>query len=126
MVKGHTPAQDRIDKKIFEAFCGLWCTETEIAHYFDVDEDTLNAWCKKTYDCTFSDTYKRFKDIGNASLRADQRKLAKKSATMAIWLGKQYLGQTDEVENNITFEQPELKIEVVDNSYLKGELYKNE
>ena len=34
-----------------------------------------------------------------------QFKLAEKSATMAIWLGKQYLGQTDKAEiitNTIT------------------------
>ena len=32
---------------------------------------------------------------GKASLRRDQFKLAKRNAGMAIWLGKQYLGQRD-------------------------------
>lgn len=32
------------------------------------------------------------------SLRRTQFKLAEKNPTMAIWLGKQYLGQRDNVE----------------------------
>ena len=98
MVKGDTPAQNRIDKKQFESLCGLQCTLTEICDFFDVEDDTLNSWCKKNYGTTFSDVFKLKKGKGQISLRRMQWKLAEKNATMAIFLGKQYLGQKDKIE----------------------------
>nr|DAU65967.1 MAG TPA: DNA-packaging protein [Caudoviricetes sp.] len=85
-----------IDQKIFENLCGIQCTEAEICSVFDCCEDTLNAWCKRTYGETFSDTYKKKRQLGKPSLRRMQWELAKKNASMAIFLGKQYLGQSDQ------------------------------
>ena len=98
MVKGDTPAQDRIDKKQFENLCGLQCTLLEICDFFDVEDDTLNSWCKKTYGTTFSEVFKLKRGKGKISLRRMQWKLAENNAAMAIFLGKQYLGQKDKVE----------------------------
>lgn len=98
MVKGDTPAQDRIDKKQFENLCGLQCTLLEICDFFDVEDDTLNSWCKKTYGTTFSEVFKRKRGKGQISLRRMQWKLAEKNTAMAIFLGKQYLGQKDKIE----------------------------
>lgn len=100
MVKGDTPAQDRINKKMFENLCGYMCTEVEIADIFDVDEDTLNTWCKKTYGCTFSETYKKYSAVGKMSLRRSMFKKAieDENPTVQIWLSKQYLGMKDKVE----------------------------
>lgn len=98
MVKGDTPAQDRIDKKIFENLCGLQCTLDEMCGAFDVEDDTLNSWCKKTYGKTFSGVFKEKRGKGQISLRRMQWKLAEKNPSMAIFLGKQYLGQRDNVE----------------------------
>lgn len=98
MLKGDTPAQDRIDKKQFESLCGLQCTLLEICDFFDVEDDTLNSWCKKTYGTTFSEVFKRKRGKGQISLRRMQWKLAEKNAAMAIFLGKQYLGQKDKIE----------------------------
>jgi hypothetical protein len=47
---------------------------------------------------TFADTYKSKSQVGKSSLRRAQWNLAEKNASMAIWLGKQYLGQRDIVE----------------------------
>jgi hypothetical protein len=44
---------------------------------------------------TFADTYKSKSQVGKSSLRRAQWNLAQKNASMAIWLGKQYLGQRD-------------------------------
>ena len=45
---------------------------------------------------------------------------------MAIWLGKQYLGQTDKVETTGEIKTtPTIKLEVVDNSNLERVLYDN-
>ena len=98
MLKGDTPAQNRINKEQFEAMCGIQCTEKEIASIFCVDEDTLNTWCKKTYGGTFSDTYKIYSSTGKMSLRRVMFKQAEKNPTMAIWLSKQHLGMKDKVE----------------------------
>ena len=98
MLKGDTPAQDRIDKKQFENLCGLQCTLLEICDFFDVEDDTLNSWCKKTYGTTFSEVFKVKRGKGQISLRRMQWKLAEKNAAMAIFLGKQYLGQKDKIE----------------------------
>lgn len=98
MVKGDTPAQDRIDKKVFENLCGLQCTLLEICDAFDVEDDTLNSWCKSTYGTTFSEVFKKKRGKGQISLRRMQWKLAEKNTAMAIFLGKQYLGQKDKIE----------------------------
>ena len=98
MVKGDTPAQDKIDKKQFENLCGLQCTLLEICDFFDVEDDTLNSWCKKTYGTTFSEVFKLKRGKGQISLRRMQWKLAEKNTAMAIFLGKQYLGQKDKIE----------------------------
>lgn len=93
-----------ISQKLFESLCAIQCTEVEICSIFECCEDTLNAWCKRTYKSTFSETYKSKSAAGKSSLRRMQWKLAEKSASMAIWLGKQYLGQKDKPEDSIDTE----------------------
>lgn len=124
MVKGDTPAQNRIKKEEFEKLCSLQCTYNEICDWFDVEDDTLNSWCKKTYGTTFSEVFKIKRGKGQISLRRTQWKLAEKNAAMAIFLGKQYLGQTDKVETTGEIKTtPTIKLEVVDNSNLESVLY---
>ena len=101
MAKTGRPRKD-IDQKQFENLCGLQCTEEEICSWFGVCEDTLNKWCKQTYKMTFSDTFAEKRKTGKISLRRMQWRLAEKNATMAIFLGKQYLGQRDNVDVNVT------------------------
>lgn len=85
-----------ISQSQFETLCGIGCTKTEICAVFDCDEKTLTAWCKRTYKMGFSEAYKTRRDKGNASLRRLQFKEAEKgNVTMLIWLGKQWLGQTE-------------------------------
>lgn len=84
-----------ISKEQFEKLCALQCTLEEIAGFFDCCEDTIENWCKRTYKENFSDIYKKHSAKGKMSLRRNQFKLSEKSAVMAIFLGKQYLGQRD-------------------------------
>lgn len=91
----------QIDKKTFEGLCRIQCTETEIAGIFECSIDAVCDWCKRTYGATFADTYKTYADQGKASLRRTQFKLAEKSAAMAIFLGKNMLGQTDKIEQTV-------------------------
>ena len=85
-----------INQKLFENLCGIQCTEVEICSALECSEDTINRWCKRTYGTTFAETYKSKSQIGKSSLRRAQFRLAEKNANMAIWLGKQYLGQKDQ------------------------------
>lgn len=87
-----------IDKDQFEKLCGLQCTKDEICGWFDITDKTLDAWCKREYKESFSDIYHKKAEVGKISLRRSQFKLAEKSAAMAIFLGKQYLGQRDSIE----------------------------
>ena len=86
-----------IDNKIFENLCGLQCTLEEIAGVFDCSADTIERWCKREYKQTFAEVYKKHSAKGKTSLRRTQFKLAEKSAAMAIFLGKNYLGQKDNI-----------------------------
>lgn len=88
-----------IDSKQFEAMCGIQCTKEEICNVLNVSDSTLSRWCKSEYDLTFEEIYKKKSDVGKMSLRRLQFKIAQKNASMAIFLGKQYLGQRDVVVN---------------------------
>lgn len=87
-----------IDKEQFEKLCYLQCTLSEIASWFKCSEDTIENWCKRTYKEGFSDTIKKYSAGGKVSLRRWQFKMAEHNVSMAIWLGKQYLGQKDQQE----------------------------
>ena len=100
MAKMGRPKKE-INQEQFEKLCNIQCTENEIADFFECSVDTINNWCKETYDMTFSDTYKKYASKGKMSSRRMQFKLAEKNASMAIFLGKQYLGQKDVIENNV-------------------------
>ena len=84
-----------INQDQFEKLCALQCTQEEICGVLGVNSDTLCSYCKKTYGATFSEVFKEKRQLGRMSLRRSQFKLAEKNATMAIWLGKQYLDQRD-------------------------------
>ena len=85
-----------INKRLFENLCTIQCTMEEICSVLDVCDETLTRWCKETYEMSFSEVFKQKRLGGKTSLRRKQWQLANKNATMAIWLGKQYLGQRDE------------------------------
>lgn len=91
-----------IDQKQFENLCGLQCTLEEICGWFNVTDKTLDGWCKRTYHASFSEVFKQKRGAGKISLRRSQWRLAEKNATMAIFLGKQFLGQRDSVDVAVT------------------------
>jgi hypothetical protein len=81
-----------IDLDMVKRLAGIQCTMTEIAAVMDIGLSTLST--RKD----FLEVYKKGLENGKASLRRIQFHLAEKSAGMAIWLGKQYLGQSDKME----------------------------
>lgn len=84
------------DQDQFEKLCYLQCTESEIANWFDMCRDTLISRIQEKYNESFSTIYKKFADEGKMSLRRIQFRLAENNVAMAIWLGKQLLGQKDD------------------------------
>lgn len=104
--KGGRPRKE-IDQHNFENLCAMQATKGEICDFFDVTDKTLTAWCKRTYQdedgnpMGFSDVYAQKKSKGAISLRRMQWRLAEKNVAMAIFLGKNYLGQSDTANVNV-------------------------
>lgn len=93
-----------IDKEAFEKMCAIQCTLEEICDILGITDKTLNSWCKETYGTTFSEVFAKKRALGKMSLRRAQFRLAEKNAAMAIWLGKNYLDQTDHIDAKVEFE----------------------
>lgn len=93
-----------INKKMFENLCGIQCTQEEICQVLDVTDKTLTNWCKKTYNKSFSEIFKSKRGIGKVSLRRAQwqKAVKNKDTTMLIFLGKQYLDQSDKKDVGIS------------------------
>lgn len=87
-----------IDAEQFKGLCNIQCTLPEIAGWFKCSEDTIERWCKRELKQTFAEAYKMYSVGGKISLRRSQFRMAESNVTMAIWLGKQYLGQKDVIE----------------------------
>ena len=93
----------KIDWSTVEKLCQIHCTCEEIAGFIGHDVDTLVSNIKKKYNVNFSDYFKQKSAPGNVSLRRRQFKTADDgNATMQIWLGKQWLGQRDQPEQDDT------------------------
>tara|TARA_R100000808_G_C2132505_1_gene141436 strand:- start:744 stop:1115 length:372 start_codon:yes stop_codon:yes gene_type:complete len=84
-----------IDWEEVDKLCALQCTLNEIAGWFDCSEDTIQRAIKREFDVSFAVYYKKKSSRGKISLRRSQFRLAENNASMAIWLGKQYLGQSE-------------------------------
>lgn len=107
------PKPIEIDQTEFEKLCALQCTLDEIADFFDCSEDTVERWVRRTYKdengrpAKFAEVFRQKRARGKISLRRYQWQSAKKSVTMQIWLGKQYLGQRDLPEDSVDMEDSE-------------------
>lgn len=88
-----------VDFDIAEKAAALMCTGEEIAHLCEVSYDTLERRIKELGYKNFAEWFGEKSAPGLKALRRWQFDAAKKgSAAMLIWLGKQYLKQTDKME----------------------------
>ena len=84
-----------IDYELVEKLASIQCTQEEIANFLGLSVRTLQR------DEEFCHIYKKGMENGKMSLRRIQFRIAEKgNAAMAIFLGKQYLGQKDIVETD--------------------------
>lgn len=82
-----------IDEEQLRKLGRIMCTNEEVAAFFGVSADTIER--------RFAGVLKEEREKGKTSLRRFQYLAAEKGNTaMLIWLGKQFLGQTDRIEQN--------------------------
>lgn len=85
--------------KLIENLSRIMCTDEEIAQCLGASMDTLlNADNKEL----FRSANEKGKATGKQSLRRQQYQTAMKgNCSMLIWLGKQYLGQSEKIDANV-------------------------
>lgn len=76
-----------------EGLAHIQCTIAEAASVFRVEASTMEKFFRRNKKA--DEAWRRGALNGKTSLRRKQFKLAETNVTMAIFLGKQYLGQRD-------------------------------
>ncbi len=95
------PKGVQIDWDAFDKLCHIQCTLEEIACFYDCSVDTIENIVKREKKMRFSEYFAIKRGKGRISLRRKQYQLAMDgSIPLLIWLGKQYLGQSDKQELN--------------------------
>lgn len=84
-----------INWEIFEAACKLMATKKDIVELTGLSEKSIDRRVYEKYGCNFDVILKKLSFGTKLSLRRFQFQQAEKNPAMAIWLGKQYLGQRD-------------------------------
>lgn len=80
----------------FDKLCLIQCTLREIAAWFNCSEDTIERRVKEAHGVKFADYYRQKKGKGLIPLRRRQYEAAMAgNVPLLIWLGKQYLEQSD-------------------------------
>jgi hypothetical protein len=91
------------DEETFKQINGLsriQCTQREAAAVLGVHADTLRAFLHSHEKAM--EAWEDGAETGKASLRRNQYKMSVTNPTMAIWLGKNWLAQTDRLEHGHT------------------------
>ena len=88
-----------IDWEQVDEMCRIHCTGEEQAAVLGIDYDTLNRACKREQGVGFTEYFKQKSAAGKMSLRRRQyTKAMDGDNTQLIWLGKNWLGQSDQPE----------------------------
>ena len=120
-----------IDPEQFEKLCALQCTLQEIANWFGCSMDTIERWCLRTYEdefgnpMGFAEAYKNYSVDGKISLRRFQYKMAEKNPSMAIWLGKQWLGQRDHIDMGVDMTGNSKEVDALEEYFRKRKQNRN-
>lgn len=103
-----------IDWTVVDDLLEIQCTGEEIAGVLKVSYDSLERHCKKDKKERFADYSAKKRQGGKASLRRRQWNLAETNPAMAIFLGKNLLGQADKHDHDHNHTFPErIRIEFV-------------
>jgi hypothetical protein len=91
------------DEKTLATLAGLskiQCTTKEAAAVLSISEVTFIDFLKREEKAR--EVWELNKHVGRASLRRTQFKLADTNVAMAIWLGKQFLEQSDKAQHEVS------------------------
>ncbi len=113
--KGTIPEKEiNLDQVLY--WTELQATAEEIAGAFRVSVDTLDRRLREAFGMGFAELRKRCNGLHKLSLRRYQFQQAERNATMAIWLGKIWLGQRETIvtETIVKGEDP-VRIYIPDN-----------
>ena len=85
-----------IDWELVDDLLSKFCEGTEVAAALGINFDTLAYKIKERFNLDFSEYKRQKRAIGEKSLRQKQLELAMQgNYSLLIFLGKQYLGQSD-------------------------------
>lgn len=86
-----------IDFDLLDKLCQMQATLVEVAGFFDCSEDTIDRRIHEEFGICFAEYLKKKSAKGKISLRRSQFQSAveKGNVAMQIFLGKQWLGQSD-------------------------------
>lgn len=85
-----------IDLNTLDKLIGIQCSAEECAQFFEVSADTIDRRIKEEYSMGFAEYFTIKRGQGKIALRRKQYQVALSgNTTLLIWLGKQYLGQTE-------------------------------
>lgn len=89
-----------VGKAFITKLAGVMCTDEEIATLMGDEHETItiDTLLNDNNKATFLECKAKGQATGKASLRRTQFALAENNANMAIFLGKNYLDQTDKKE----------------------------
>jgi hypothetical protein len=94
-----------IDWQQLDKLCALQCTRAEVACFFECSEDTIDRRIQEEKGINFAAYFEQKKGTGKIALRRKQYETAMAgSVPMLIFLGKQWLDQTDRTQ--VTQEKP--------------------
>lgn len=90
-----------INDELFDSIIELPLIKADIAKVLKCSEDTVERYVKKRFDQTFAECQEQNRQMFRRNILAKQYELAMKSdRVMLIWLGKQYLGQSEKIESS--------------------------
>ena len=110
MRRGRGRPRVEIDKEQLKQLCKLNCTVEEIGAFFDCNKKTIER--RMHDDPELKEIIQQGRELGKISIRREQYKIMENgNAAMAIWLGKQYLGQRDRSEIEVNSESLEVALQ---------------
>ena len=102
---------DDKDWKLLDIACQYKHHEIDIANLLEVSMDTVERRIREKHECSFAEYRNKRLSKTKHNLFAKQVEIAMAgNVTMLIWLGKQYLDQSDKQEIDQTIR--EIKIEI--------------
>jgi hypothetical protein len=105
-----------------EKLCALHPTDSELACWFGVSTKTIE---RRKSEPAFAEVMERGRARGKLNLRRIQNKMAENNAAMAIFLGKNLLGQSDQISYNFDLQiavaggSPQIEPEAIDIKMLR-------